>query len=168
MKKLVVYLFICLCLTVDSNAQEWKIGLNETVPPFEVVQKDGTKTNAEALKGKVVLINFFATWCPPCRAELPRLQAEIWERWKSTGDFHVLVLAREEGWDKLDPFMAANNYTFPVFPDMERAIFRLFAENTIPRNVLLNREGEVIYQSIGYESKEFDKLIRRIDDELKK
>lgn len=167
-KIIVLILSICLGMQYNASAQEWKVNKGDQVPAFSVTNKDGSKISTQDLKGKVVLLNFFATWCPPCREELPRLQKELWESLDDKSDFTILVLAREEGWDKLDPFMKSHNYTFPVFPDLNRKVFSLFAEQSIPRNVLLNKEGKIIYQSIGYTPEEFTKLIALIKEELKK
>lgn len=150
------------------SAQAWKVKVNEQVPSFYVTNKEGKKINISDLKGKVVLINFFATWCPPCRQELPRMQKEVWERWGDRDDFAVMVLAREEGWEKLDPFASKNNYTFPFYPDMKREVFSLFAESQIPRNVLVDKTGKIIYQSIGYTEAEFSGLIKLIEKSLNK
>lgn len=115
-----------------------------------------------------MLLNFFATWCPPCRKELPRLQAELHEALKGNSEFAVFVLGRDEDWTKLDPFMAQNQYTFPVYPDMGRKVFGLFAESSIPRNVVLDRNGKIIYQSIGFTDEEFSEMVHLIKEELKK
>lgn len=168
MNKFLALIAIVFCLQLDVQAQEWKVSKGDQVPSFTVENKEGVKISIEDLKGKVVLLNFFATWCPPCREELPRLQKELWETLGDRDDFTILVLAREEGWNKLDPFMKNNNYTFPVFPDLNRKVFALFAEQSIPRNVLINKEGKIIYQSIGYTPKEFSGLIELIKKELKK
>ena len=168
MKKIFWTLIALVCLTIQAYAQEWKVQKGAQSPEFEVLGKDGKKVSTATLKGKVVLLNFFATWCPPCRMELPRLQKEIWEELKANKEFDVLVLAREEGWDKIDPFMASNSYSFPVFPDLKRGVFGLFAEQSIPRNVVLDREGKIIYQSIGYEPTEFSKMVQLIKAELQK
>ncbi|MFD2966961.1 TlpA family protein disulfide reductase [Sphingobacterium bambusae] len=149
-----------------GKGQEWKVFLTEVVPSFKVLDKQGKSLSIDSLRGKVVLINFFATWCPPCRQELPRLQKEVWERWGHREDFAVMVLAREEGWDKLDPFIENTGYTFPIFPDLKRDVFSLFAESQIPRNVLLDKEGKIIYQSIGYTPEEFTAFIELIEDSL--
>lgn len=148
----------------DSN--EWKVKLGDPTPNFEWKNKDNETFHAKDLQGKVVLINFFATWCPPCREELPRVEKEIWSRYQSREDFSLLVFAREEGWDKLDPFMTKEGYTFPVFPDLKRGVFGLFADSAIPRNIILNRKGEIIYQSIGYSAEEFKKILDILDQEL--
>lgn len=166
----IVVLIIAIVVSTQFNAvaQEWKVNVGDQVPAFSVEKRDGAKISIQDMKGKVVLINFFATWCPPCRQELPRLQKELWETLGDKTDFSIMVLAREEGWDKLDPFMKSNNYTFPVFPDLNRKVFSLFAEQSIPRNVLINKDGKIIYQSIGYTPEEFTGLINLIKSELKK
>lgn len=166
-KKIVCVFFVLFSIISIVSAQEWKVTVGESSPIFSVVGKEGNVITTEDLKGKVVLINFFATWCPPCREELPRLQSEIWDKWKNRKDFAVLVLAREQGWDKLDPFMRDHQYTFPVFPDLNRRVFSLFAEQSIPRNVILDKTGKIIYQSIGYEKAEFSKMIELIQEQLK-
>ena len=168
MKK-IVFLFVTLMgFSVAIHAQEWKVLTSEMVPDFQVYGKDSQKITPQSLKGKVVLINFFATWCPPCRQELPRLEQEIYQVHKDRNDFQVLVLAREEGWDKIDPFMEKNQYTFPAYPDLNRGVFGLFADQSIPRNVVLDRSGKIIYQSIGYSPEEFTKMVELIIAELEK
>lgn len=168
MKRTTIILTVLLFLGFAVQGQEWKVKLGDQVPAFSVENKAGQVISTNSLRGKVVLLNFFATWCPPCRQELPRLQKELWDAFGKRKDFDILVLAREEGWDKLDPFMAKNNYTFPVYPDLNRKVFSLFAESSIPRNVLLNKEGKIIYHSIGYTPEEFTALIQLIQRELEK
>ncbi|MCI0921045.1 TlpA family protein disulfide reductase [Sphingobacterium rhinopitheci] len=168
MNKYLTIVLVFLAVQMKVSAQEWKVNKGDKVPAFTVEKKDGTQISINDLKGKVVLLNFFATWCPPCRQELPRLQKEVWDKLGDRSDFTVMVLAREEGWDKLNPFMKSNDYTFPVFPDLNRKVFSLFAEQSIPRNVLVNKDGVIIYQSIGYTPEEFTGLINLINTELKK
>lgn len=167
MKTILLWLCLAIYATgIRAQEQEWKVSLGEQVPSFVIKDKKDNILKIEDLKGKVVLINFFATWCPPCRQELPRMQKEVWEKWGKRDDFAVMVLAREEGWDKLDPFMKNNEYSFPIYPDLKREVFSLFAESMIPRNVLINKDGKIIYQSIGYSADEFSKLIELIRKEL--
>ncbi|MGJ1389167.1 TlpA family protein disulfide reductase [Sphingobacterium spiritivorum] len=166
MKQLI--LLLILTIAVPVFGQEWKVKVGEQTPVFEWKDKKEEQKDISMLKGKVVLINFFATWCPPCRQELPRVENEIWAKYKSRTDFSLLVFAREEGWDKLDPFMSKQQYTFPVFPDLKREIFSKYADTGIPRNVILNKKGEVVYQSIGYTEDEFKHLLTVLESELAK
>ena len=167
MKNIIGTLVLMMALTVGAQAQEWKVNVGENTPAFKIVDRKNQNITPESLKGKVVLLNFFATWCPPCREELPRLEKEIWKDLKHE-DLAVFVLAREEGWDKIDPFMKQHDYTFPVFPDLKRGVFGLFADQSIPRNVILDRQGKIIYQSIGFEHDEFTKMVQVIKAELEK
>ena len=167
MKK--IFSVVCLiCSLVGlAQAQEWKVKVGEKSPDFKI-QGRTESISSSSLKGKVVLLNFFATWCPPCRQELPRLQSELYNAFKDNPEFAVFVLGREEDWSKLDPFMEQNNYSFPVFPDLDRKVFGLFADASIPRNVVLDRNGKIIYQSIGFTDEEFTKMVDLIKAEIKK
>lgn len=162
----ILTLIVSALITLGATAQEWKTQIGQNVPDFEITKKDGQTISTDDLKGKVVLINFFATWCPPCRMELPHVQEQIWDNFSDREDFDIVVLAREEGWDKIDPFLEEYGYTFSFYPDLNRAVYSLFAADTIPRNVIINRDGKIIYQSIGYSEEEFANMLQVITDEL--
>lgn len=170
MKNILGLIFSFLFFATQAQTPEsgWKVALNEVAPAFVVPKKNGVSISSADLKGKVVMLNFFATWCPPCRQELPRLQKEIWEKYKDNPKFELMVLAREQDWDKIDPFVAEHKFTLPFYPDLKRNVFGLFAEQGIPRNVILDTKGHVVYQSIGYEEKEFNELIALLDNLLLK
>ncbi|WP_270089319.1 TlpA family protein disulfide reductase [Sphingobacterium sp. SYP-B4668] len=167
MKHLLLWLAVLgnICALAQED-KEWKVKLGAVTPNFEWQSKDEKIFTTKDLIGKIVLINFFATWCPPCREELPRVENEIWKRYQSRSDFSLLVFGREENWDKLNPFMIREGYTFPVFPDLKRGVFALFADSSIPRNIILNRKGEIIYRSIGYSAVEFQKMLDVLEKEL--
>jgi thiol-disulfide isomerase/thioredoxin len=154
--------------TAATTESEWLVNKGQVTPDFTFTWKGGKQDEIKNHRGKVVMINFFATWCPPCRAELPRVQKEIWDKYKDRADFNLLVLGREENWDVLDPFIEKMAYTFPILPDLERKIFSKFATQSIPRNVILDREGKIIYQSIGYEEAEFEQMLVLLEKELNK
>lgn len=147
----------------QQDGSNWFVQMGQVSPEFDFSRKDGSQEKISDHRGKVVMINFFATWCPPCRAELPRVQEEIWNKYKDHPEFELFVLGREENWDVLDPFIEKSGYTFPILPDADRSIFDLFAPQSIPRNVILDREGKIIYQSIGYTEAEFDKMVSIIE-----
>lgn len=167
MKKIFLSLFTLL-ITISVFAQNddtyTKIG-GET-PKFSFEIEKGKTVNIADFKGKLILINLFATWCPPCNVELPLVQKQIWDKHKDNKNFAFFVFGREEGWDKLVPYKAKKGFTFPILPDLDRSIFSKFAKQSIPRNILIDENGKIIYQSIGYEEKEFQSLVKLIDDKL--
>lgn len=164
---LAVFLMLsCSARKPSPDDPAWHTRIGQEVPSFEFQPKNSDALSIKDYRGKVVLLNFFATWCPPCRQELPRVQAELWDAHGENPAFEILVLAREEGWDKLDPFIEKTGYTFPIVPDLERLVFSKFATQSIPRNVVLDRNGKIIYQSIGYSPDEFDEMVALIEREL--
>ncbi len=135
-----------------------KVKVGEQAPAFTIQSPTGELTN-EDLKGKVVLINFFATWCPPCLKELPVLQQQVWENYKNREDFVLLVVGREHSRKELQEFAAKKGFDLPFCPDEDREVFSLFATQSIPRNYILNKEGKVVYASKGYSTEEFNHML---------
>ena len=170
MKKIFTIAFIFFTVHISLAQQTdtttlLKIG--DVAPAFSfVIDKDKT-ADIKDYHGKIVMLTFFATWCPPCRVELPRIQKEIWEKYSNNPKFVLFALDREESWDKTTPFKKVNKYTFSMTPDESRKVYGLFATQYIPRNVVLDEDGKVIYQSIGYSPDEFDKLLYLLNSKLK-
>lgn len=161
---LLVFPFIAWAQADTSTLK--KVG--DTIPSFTFEIEKGKTVNISDYKGKLILINLFATWCPPCNTELPFVQTQIWEKHKDNPDFAFFVFGREEGWDKLIPFKEKKGFTFPILPDLDRGIFKIFATQSIPRNFLIDETGKIIYQSIGFDEKEFGEMVKLIDEHLEK
>ena len=120
-----------------------------------------------ALKGKVILVNFFATWCPPCQKELAEVQKTLWPKYKDNKDFALLVIGREHTDAELQKYNEKKGFTFPLYPDRNRAIYGAFAKNLIPRSYLVDKTGNVIYATKGYSDEEFAELMEKIEAALK-
>jgi peroxiredoxin len=97
------------------------------------------------LRGKVVLVNFWATWCPPCRKEMPDLET-LYERFAPQG-LVVLGISDEEA-AKVDPFIKERKVTFPVLLDSGRKVNELFIVEGIPKTFIYDREGKLVAQAI--------------------
>ena len=134
-------------------------------PDFVVEMFDGKSVRLSDLRGKVVLVNFWATWCPPCREELTRVQADIIDRFAGK-DFVFLPISRGEEKQTVAAFRKRMNYTFPMGLDPDQKIFRRYAKNYIPRNFLVGPDGKIILASIGYDKAEFEHLIKTIEKTL--
>ena len=136
-------------------------------PNFEVEMFDGSTVKLADLNGKVVLLNFWATWCPPCRAELARVQKEIIDRFKGQ-DFLFLPVSRGEKKATVAAFRERMGYSFPMGLDTDGRVYAEYAQTYIPRNFLIDKEGKVVKASVGYDEAEFAELIKLIEKEIKK
>lgn len=137
------------------------------VPSFAVTTIDGSSFDIDALKGKVVLLNFWATWCAPCQVEMPRLENEIWAKYKGLG-FEMVAIARKQTNQEITAFRKSSHYSFPMASDPDGKIYYKFANAGIPRNYLIGPDGKVICQTLGYSPDDFNKLTSIIAKELGK
>lgn len=139
----------------------------QPVPSFEVEMTDGSKVKTDDLKGKVVLVNFWATWCGPCRQEFSYLPKEIVERFAGE-DFVLLPISRDETRETVEKFRKTTGYTFPMGLDPGRKIYSLFATQTIPRNFLVGKDGRIVLCETGFSEEKLKELVSAIEAELAK
>jgi len=163
-------LILLICSSFLSIAQEETtfVKPSESVPEFEFEKSPGKTMNITDLKGKTVLITFFATWCAPCRKELPFIQSDIYNKFRKNPKFEILIFGREHSWDEVTKFKEANKFSMPFYPDPDRKIYAKFAGQYIPRNFLVSPEGKILYSSIGFEEKDFKSLKETIENQLKR
>ena len=138
----------------------------DKAPDFTVEMVDGEQNTLSKLKGKVVVVNFWATWCPPCRQELKVVEKELINRFKGK-DFVFLPISRGEAKKTVEAFRKQNGYTFPMGLDPKQTIYKKYASNYIPRNFVVGKDGKVIYVSVGYEPKEFAEMVEVIEKAVK-
>lgn len=139
----------------------------QKAPNFEVQMFDGSTIKLADLKGKVVLLNFWATWCPPCRAELARVEKDIIEKFKGK-PFVFIPVSRGENRETVAAFREKMGYTFPMGLDTDGRVYAEYAQTYIPRNFLIDKNGVVVKASVGYDEAEFAELIKLIEKEIKK
>ena len=163
MRKLMLVLLM-LVTTIGVRAQELKVG--DAMPKFELNSSVYGDVKPVDLKGKVVLVSLFATWCGPCQKELADVQSTLWPKYKDNKDFVMLVIGREHTDEDLQKYNERKKFSFPLYPDPKREVFSLFAEKSIPRAYLFGKDGKLIYSSIGYTAEEFQKLMETIEKSL--
>ncbi len=158
-------LFAVLCMALTIQAQELKVG--DKLPEFTLKSTVYGDVTPADLKGKVVLVNLFATWCGPCQLELAEVEKVLWPKYKDNKDFVLLVIGREHTDEQLTKYNERKKFTFPLYPDPKREVFSLFAEKSIPRAYLFDKEGKAVYTSLGYSAEEFQELLGAIEKVLK-
>ena len=112
-------------------------------PDFTLTTPDGESYQLSALRGQVVLINFWASWCPPCRAEMPAFQ-NVYNDYKETG---LVVLAVNTAWqdtpEAREAFVAEYGLTFPILLDNAQTASRLYRIQAMPTSFLVGRDGRI-------------------------
>lgn len=157
----------CHAADAPDPAKATRVQIGQEAPLFEVTTLDGQKFSLKEQRGKVVLVNFFATWCGPCLQEMPHLEKEIWQKYKDK-KFAMITIGREHSNDELKPFRQKNKFTFPMAGDLKREVFSRYAEAYIPRSLIIDPKGRVIAQAIGYNEKEFQSLLETLAAEVTK
>lgn len=124
-----------------SGATQSAVQKGSPAPDFEIKYPDGRKVRLSDLRGKAVLVNFWATWCPPCRAEVPEIQ-NAYEKYKA-GGFVVVAVNVQESTSAVAKFMKEYGMTFTVAIDSSGAIGRLYRVSGIPASFFVDRDGIV-------------------------
>ena len=149
----------------DEAAEAAAATLAGEAPDFTVEMIDGSKVALSELRGKVVLLNFWATWCPPCREELSHVQQQVIDRFAGE-EFVFLPISRGEERAAVEAFRAKTGYAFPMGLDTDETIYKRYATRFIPRNFLIDRTGRVVKATVGYDDEEFAELLRAADAEI--
>lgn len=134
----------------DDIEETTLINEGDVAPDFTVTKLGGGEATLSSLRGKVVLINFWATWCPPCRQELAHLQEGVLDVFKGK-DLVVLPVSRGEKEEVVQEYITKMGYTFPIYLDGDQSAYKKYASNYIPRSVVVGRDGKVVYVAVGYD-----------------
>ena len=133
----------------DDLAETTLINAGDVAPDFTVEMLDGSTVTLSALQGKPTLLIFWATWCPPCRLELSKLQEHIIDRY---GDkINVLPISRGEERATVEDYISNMGYTFAIGLDGDQSIYNNYATNYIPRCFVIDANGKVLYSGVGYD-----------------
>jgi peroxiredoxin len=170
MRRILILPVILFSMIMESEAQKDTTAitkLGDRAPLFTCTTIDGKTIDMSRMSGKVVMINFFATWCPGCNLELPELEKAIWKKYKHNPGFVLIVIGREHTEKELIDFAAAKNLSLPFAPDPKRDIYNLYASRYIPRNIVIDKDGKIIYQNSGFTARELEEMEKLIADRLK-
>lgn len=172
MKKLMLLFVVLLSVsvfaqTIDDRAYLVKVG--DAAPNFTMKLIDGQTVKLSDLKGKVVMLQFTASWCSVCRKEMPFIEKDIWMKHKKNPNFVLLAIDRDEPLVIVRKFAKSIPITYKIGLDPKADIFALYAirEAGITRNVIIDKNGKIVMLTRLYNVEEFAKMTRLIDDMLK-
>jgi peroxiredoxin len=161
MKNRLTVILLIFCAMATAKAQTGNgtlLKVGDKAPLFTATTIDGKIVDLTTMKDKVIMLTFFATWCGPCNLELPVLEKNIWNKYRDNSNFVLLVLGREHDEKALKEFAAAKGFNLPFAPDPKREVFSTYAEISIPRNVIIGKDGKIAWQGIGYNPEEFREM----------
>lgn len=122
---------------------------DEPAPAFEVTTLDGTRIVSDSLAGKVVLVNFWATWCPPCRLEMPGIE-RVWRDRRDAGFVVIGIATDETGEAGVRAFVAERGVTYPIAMATPTVVRAFGGYRGLPTSILIDREGRIRYRITGY------------------
>ena len=151
---------------VYENNYLVKVG--DVAPNFTLSLTDGTEFTLSKNRGKVVMLQFTASWCGVCRKEMPFIEKDIWQKHKSNPNFALIGVDRDEPLETVLGFAEKTGVTYPLALDPGADHFAKYAERKagITRNVLVDKEGKIVMLTRLYNEEEFASLCNKIDEML--
>ena len=174
MKNIIISLLLLLSIfSVLHSAEpkpnpQHKVKIGDMAPDFTIQFLDGTKQKLSEHRGKVIMLQFTASWCSVCRKEMPFIEKEIYSVLKSNDNFLLIGIDLKEDKATIEKFKKATEITYPLVLDTDGKIFELYAEAEagVTRNVIIDKDGKVAFLTRLYDREEFDAMKSKINELL--
>lgn len=170
---LIVTLFFISVFTMCDSVKTYEdrgyiVKVGETAPDFTMQLSNGKTVSLQGLKGKVIVLQFTASWCSVCRKEMPHLEKEVWLPNKEK-DFILIGVDYDEPLEKVIAFQKKMETTYPMALDPNGNIFAKFShrKSGVTRNVVIDQNGKIVFLTRLYERKEFEAMKDKIEELLK-
>lgn len=146
----------------DDRGYIVKIG-DQAPDDFELVLNNGAKTSLKKLRGKIVILQFTASWCSVCREEMPHLESDVWKAYQNK-NVVLIGVDRDEPLAKVQKFHDDMQLTYPLALDPGADIFARFAnkKSGVTRNVVIDPSGKIVYLTRLYDKQEFGQMLKVI------
>jgi thiol-disulfide isomerase/thioredoxin len=117
-------------------------------PELPIFDRAGQKTNLAAEKDHLMIVHFWATWCPPCVEEIPAL-TKFWQQYKGRSDIALYTVSVDKNWKNVDDFLKKTPSDLPLYHDPGEATARRFGTTQYPETYIVNRAGRVLFRMQG-------------------
>ena len=158
--KIKILIFFILSAFLFAGDRGYIVSVGDMAPDFEMEFTDGQKTKLSELRGKIVILQFTASWCSVCRLEMPHLEKDVWQKYK---DQNVLLIGvdRDEPLETVIAFQKKIGTTYPLALDPGANIFGLFAnkEAGVTRNVVIDKTGKIVFLTRLFEEQEYQEML---------
>lgn len=146
----------------DTRGYTVKVG--DMAPDFTITYLDGKTQKLSDLKGKVVMLQFTASWCGVCRKEMPHIESDIQQKYKDNPNFVLIGIDLKETKEKTKAFQELMKITYPLTLDLDGSLFSLYAEKNagVTRNIIIDKTGRIVYLTRLYEAAEFEAMKAKI------
>jgi peroxiredoxin len=136
------------------------VKIGQPMPNLEFVLTSGEKVTTADLKGKVVMLQFTASWCSVCRKEMPHIESEIWQKHKNNKNFALFGIDMDEPLDKVKKFADDMKISYPLALDPDAQVFYTFAAKDagVTRNVIIDKNGKIVYLTRLFKEDEFNEM----------
>ena len=166
---LVLIVFLTINLNINAqnkdNERGYIVKTGELAPDFTMELTDGKTIQLSSLKGKIVMLQFTASWCGVCRKEMPFIEKDIWLKHKNNPNFALFAIDRGETKEKIEQLVKSTGITYPVGMDPKSEIFFKYAEKNagITRNIIIGKDGKIVMLTRLFEPEEFEEMCKAID-----
>ena len=133
---------------VPPDSPSGSLQFLSAAPELPIFDKAGTRTDLAKEKGKIFIIHFWATWCPPCVEEIPAL-SRFWDKYRARQDIGLYAISVDKDWKTIDTFMQKNPSAIPLFLDPGAATARRFGTTQYPETYVVNDKGRVLFRVQG-------------------
>jgi len=152
-------LFVSTIACAQEDDRGYIVKTGQIAPDFTVTTTDGNTFTLSENRGKIIMIQFTASWCGVCRKEMPHIEKEIWQPLKGKS-FVLIGIDRDEPPETVTAFAKKMKITYPLAPDPNAEVFSLYAkkEAGVTRNVIIDQRGKIVFLTRLYEEKEFNAM----------
>lgn len=171
MKQIVILLasaalFSC---TQKKDNRGYVVKINDLAPDFSLTLNNGNNFTLSEHKGKVIMLQFTASWCGVCRKEMPVIEEEIYQKLKENPNFVLIGIDKDEPLETLQKFAKETGISYPLALDPQSETFEKYAEKEagVTRNVIIGKDGKIVFLTRLYEEKEFNEMKKVIFNLLK-
>ena len=152
-------------MSAQADSTGYIVRIGEIAPDFTITLTDGKQVTLSSLRGKVVMLQFTASWCGVCRKEMPFIEKEIWLKNKNNPHFALIGIDLKENREQTKQFGKDLKITYPLTLDPEGKAFYSFAAQGagVTRNIIIDKQGKIVFMTRLYDPEEFGKMCEVID-----